>query len=208
MSARMRSSSPYRLSVGTTRNSPVTKTRSCQGNSPQVSFERSRQAKAATTRMAATAAATPIWSPARIATMNNAQAAAATVNSTRSPIGAWGGGSYLSAPRSPRRQKKIHRHSIVTAIAVACGAHMRAAKSRVDSSTRPMASRLVRLETGRSRLAVLASQIVVIARGSGAMRARGARASMTGVSSTAVVSKLRNIVTNDAKAVQRRNSAA
>ena len=61
-------------------------------------------------------------------------------------------------------------------------------------SRRSAASRLVRLDTGSSRLAVLASQTVVIATGSGATSIRSASASMTGVSSTAVVSRLRTTV--------------
>jgi hypothetical protein len=65
---------------------------------------------------------------------------------------------------------------------------------------------LVRFETGSSRLAVLASQMVVMASGRGAMPQRAARASITGVSSTAVVSRFRKIVVSDAKATHPRNS--
>lgn len=96
----------------------------------------------------------------------------------------------------------------MTAMAAIWGTHMRAANSWASRPIFLMPSRFVRLDTGSSRLAVLASQIVVMARGRAAMRARGARASMTGVSSTAVVSKFRNIVTKDAKAVQRKKRAA
>ncbi len=88
-----------------------------------------------------------------------------------------------------------------------CGAHMARARPAGESATRSAASRLVRLETGSSRLAVLASQTVVMASGSGAMPTRVARASMTGVSSTAVVSRLRTVVVSAAKPTQSRNSA-
>ncbi len=97
---------------------------------------------------------------------------------------------------------------MVAVIAASCGAHIRAANAGAASATRSAASKLVRFETGSSRLAVLASQIVVMANGRAAIRALGARASITGVSSTAVVSRLRNIVVSEAKATQSKNSAA
>ena len=52
----------------------------------------------------------------------------------------------------------------------------------------------MRLLTGSSRLAVLASQTAVIANGSGGSSSRAASARTTGVSSTAVVSRLSRIV--------------
>jgi hypothetical protein len=73
------------------------------------------------------------------------------------------------------------------------------------SPTRSAASRLVRLDTGSSRLAVFASQTVVMARGSAVIRARRAVASRTGVSRTAVVSRLRKIVVAVAKSTQSGN---
>ncbi len=96
---------------------------------------------------------------------------------------------------------------MVTATAASCGAHIRPASPSGDSATRFAASRFVRLETGRSRLAVLASHTVVIASGTGAMPTREASASITGVSRTAVVSRFRAMVVTDAKATQSRNSS-
>jgi ABC-type hemin transport system substrate-binding protein len=58
---------------------------------------------------------------------------------------------------------------------------------------------LVRFETGSSRLTVLASQTVVMANGSAAIYALGTSASITGVSHTAVVPRLSNIVVREAK---------
>ncbi len=54
---------------------------------------------------------------------------------------------------------------------------------------------------------MLASHTVVIANGTVAMSTRTASANSTGVSSTAVVSRLRNIVVADANATQSRNNA-
>lgn len=54
---------------------------------------------------------------------------------------------------------------------------------------------------------MFASQMVVIASGSGAMPARAATASITGVSSTAVVSRLRIMVVDAANATASPNSA-
>ncbi len=62
---------------------------------------------------------------------------------------------------------------MVTVIATACGAHIRAANSSGDRSMASMASRFVRLDTGSSRLAVLANQMVVMASGRAAMRGLG-----------------------------------
>src|SRR5437588_12478974 len=97
---------------------------------------------------------------------------------------------------------------MVAAIAANCGAHIRATKAGASSATRLAASRLVRFDTGSSRLAVLASHTVVMASGNGAILAFGASASITGVSSTAVVSRFRKIVMNEAKATQSTKSAA
>src|SRR5437868_2963023 len=97
---------------------------------------------------------------------------------------------------------------MVTTRTATCGNHIRAANAGVSKATRSAASRLVRLDTGRSRLAVLANHTVVMASGSAAIRARAASASMTGVSSTAVVSKFRNTVMTDANATHSKNSAA
>ncbi len=55
---------------------------------------------------------------------------------------------------------------------------------------------------------MLASQTVVIASGTGAMPIRTARASITGVSRTAVVSRFRTIVVTEANATQRRKRSA
>lgn len=87
-----------------------------------------------------------------------------------------------------------------------CGAHMVAAISDGARATRSAASRFVRFDTGSSRLAVLASQTVVIASGTAAMPTRVASASITGVSSTAVVSRLRVMVVTDANSTHRTNS--
>lgn len=97
---------------------------------------------------------------------------------------------------------------MVTTIDASCGSHRRAANPVPSSPTRFAASRLVRLDTGSSRLAVLASHSVVIASGSGAMRAGPASASMTGVSSTAVVSRLSTAVVAAANSTHSTNSAA
>ena len=79
------------------------------------------------------------------------------------------------------------------------------ANGSVLSPTRSAASRLVRLDTGSSRLAVLASQTVVMASGSAVILARRAVASRTGVSRTAVVSRFRKIVVAAAKSTQSGN---
>jgi len=72
---------------------------------------------------------------------------------------------------------------------------MSAAKSSgVKPGSSCWASRLVRLETGSSSEAVLASQIVVSAKGSGETPLCRASRMTTGVSSTAVVSRERNTV--------------
>ena len=84
---------------------------------------------------------------------------------------------------------------------------MRAANPAGASATRLAASRFVRLDTGSSRLAVLASQTVAIARDSAVMPARRAVASITGVRSTAVVSRFSVAVVSDANRTQSRNSA-
>jgi hypothetical protein len=81
-------------------------------------------------------------------------------------------------------------------------------RSTGASATRFAASRFVRFDTGSSRLAVLASHVVVIASGSGGTSSETASASITGVSSTAVVSRFRVIVVTDAKTTHRPNSAA
>lgn len=62
------------------------------------------------------------------------------------------------------------------------------------------------MDTGSSRLAVLASHTVVIASGTVAIPTREASASITGVSSTAVVSRLRVIVVTEANATHSTNS--
>src|SRR5262245_44964973 len=96
---------------------------------------------------------------------------------------------------------------MVTVTETSCTTHIRAAKSTGGRFTRSAASRLVRLDTGSSRLAVLASHTVVIASGMGAMPERTASASITGVSSTAVVSRLRTVVLTAAKNTHKANSA-
>lgn len=96
---------------------------------------------------------------------------------------------------------------MVAAREASCGAHIRAANAGAASATRSAARRFVRLDTGSSRLAVFASQTVVMASGSAAIRAFGASARKTGVSSTAVVSRLSTRVVAVAKATQSRNSA-
>ena len=87
------------------------------------------------------------------------------------------------------------------------GAHIRLVNSSGGSATRFAASRLVRLDTGSSRLAVLASHTVVIASGIATMPTSVASASMTGVSSTAVVSRLRTVVVRAAKSTHSTKSA-
>ncbi len=91
---------------------------------------------------------------------------------------------------------------MVTATLAASGAAMRAAKPAGLSATRFAASRLVRFPTGSSRLAVFASSAVVIANGSSGSPTRAAIASMIGVSSTAVVSRLRPTVVTTAISTQ------
>jgi hypothetical protein len=70
-----------------------------------------------------------------------------------------------------------------------------------------MTSRLARLDTGSSTLAVFASHTVVMANGIAGTPARTAVASMTGVSSTAVVSSFRKIVVGAAKTTHSTNTA-
>jgi len=94
---------------------------------------------------------------------------------------------------------------MVTAAEDSWTAHIRLANSTGGSATRFAASRLVRLDTGSSRLAVFASHTVVIASGTAAMPVRSARASMTGVSSTAVVSRLSTVVVTVAKSTHKKN---
>ena len=96
---------------------------------------------------------------------------------------------------------------MVTAIETSCTGHIRLANSAGGSPTRFAASRLVRLDTGSSRLAVLASQTVVMASGITAIPALRARASITGVSRTAVVSRLSTVVVAAAKNTQRTKRA-
>jgi hypothetical protein len=91
-------------------------------------------------------------------------------------------------------------------MAAACGAAIRTANWVGVRPTRSTASRLVRLDTGSSRLAVLASQTVSIASGTGGMPALPAVASITGVSSTAVVSRFKKIVVAEAKRTHNPNS--
>lgn len=93
------------------------------------------------------------------------------------------------------------------AIAASWGSHITAARPDGESATRSAASRFVRFETGSSRLAVLASHTVVIASGTAAIPTRVASASMTGVSSTAVVSRFSVIVVSDANATHSPNSS-
>src|SRR5215475_14934939 len=100
-----------------------------------------------------------------------------------------------------------HSSRVVTATEASWAGHIRWANSIGASATRFAASRLVRLETGSSRLAVLASQTVVIASGSGATLILNARARMTGVRSTAVVSRLSAMVVAEASTTHSRNSA-
>ena len=83
-----------------------------------------------------------------------------------------------------------------------------AAKAGALSATRSVANRFVRLDTGSSRLAVLASHTVVMASGAAGIPASRASASMTGVSSTAVVSRLSRTVVTAANSTHSRNSAA
>src|SRR6202049_2199742 len=88
---------------------------------------------------------------------------------------------------------------MVAAMEASCTGHIRLANAAAGRATRFAASRLVRLDTGSSRLAVLASHTVVMASGMTAMPARRASASITGVSSTAVVSRLSTAVVVAAK---------
>src|SRR3954466_14760202 len=97
---------------------------------------------------------------------------------------------------------------MLTATAASWGAHIFAARPAGESGAAGPASRLVRFDTGSSRLAVLASHTVVMASGTGAIPTRVASASMTGVSSTAVVSRFSVIVVSEAKATHSTNSAA
>src|SRR6266516_1081460 len=96
---------------------------------------------------------------------------------------------------------------MVIATDASCTGHMRVANAAAGSATRFAASRLVRLDTGSSRLAVLASQTVVMASGIGAMSTLSARANMTGVRSTAVVSRFSTAVVVAAKSTHSTNSA-
>src|SRR6266581_3445267 len=84
----------------------------------------------------------------------------------------------------------IHRQATVAATDASSGRYIRLAKPGAVKARRFIASRLVRLETGSRRLAVFASQTVVIASGTGGISAGPATASITGVSSTAVASKI------------------
>src|SRR5579859_1176225 len=96
---------------------------------------------------------------------------------------------------------------MVAATEASSEGHILAANSAVGSETRPAARRFVRLETGSSRLAVLASHTVVIASGIAAMPVRTAKASITGVSRTAVVSRLSTTVVKAAKNTHMTNKA-
>src|SRR5437867_471620 len=94
---------------------------------------------------------------------------------------------------------------MVTAMAASCAAHMVPASSAGVSATRSAASRFVRFDTGSSRLAVLASHTVVMASGTAVMPTRDASDNITGVSNTAVVSRLRVIVVIEANATHSTN---
>src|SRR5450432_1122691 len=82
----------------------------------------------------------------------------------------------------------------VTAIDAIAGNHIRAANDTADKWRRLTASRLVRFDTGNNRLAVFASHTAAMANGRTDIRSCDASASTTGVSSTAVVSRLSTIV--------------
>src|SRR6266571_6889598 len=102
----------------------------------------------------------------------------------------------------------IHRQATVAATDASSGRYISPAKPGAVNPRRFTASRLVRLETGSSRLAVFASHTVVIASGKGGISAGLATASITGVSSTAVVSRLSAAVVVAAKSPHRTNIAA
>src|SRR6478609_9346221 len=76
-----------------------------------------------------------------------------------------------------------------------------------SASNRCSASRLVRLDTGSSSEAVLASQTVVMAKGTGLTSSWRATAMTTGVSSTAVVSRLSTVVAPTDRATTSSHSA-
>src|SRR5665213_3752645 len=82
----------------------------------------------------------------------------------------------------------------VTTIAANAGNHIFAANDTADRCNRLTASRLVRFDTGSSRLAVFANHTAAIANGMTEIRSCDASASTTGVNRTAVVSRLSTIV--------------
>src|SRR5450755_3080768 len=139
--------------------------------------------------------------------MNSRQGSAATQNSTGSAGCSGGGGAERSTPRPLRRQKNTQRKTMVTTTEASCTGHILLANAAAGSATRFAASRLVRLDTGSSRLAVLASHTVVMASGITAIPALRARASITGVSSTAVVSRFSTVVVAAAKNTHRTKRA-
>src|SRR4051812_28970513 len=75
---------------------------------------------------------------------------------------------------------------------------MRTAKPRNDSRSDGIASRLVRLETGNSNEAELASRLQAWTRGRGLVAAPAAATATTGVRSTTVASRLKVAVTTAA----------
>jgi len=94
----------------------------------------------------------------------------------------------------------------VTTTAASSGNAIRAAKDSVGRCACCSASKLVRFDTGSSRLAVFASHTTSSANGSIARPRLSATLSTTGVSSTAVVSKLIPTVVRVARAATSRYS--
>src|SRR5664279_5853134 len=95
----------------------------------------------------------------------------------------------------------------VTTIDAMAGSHIFAANDTADRCRRLTASRLVRFDTGNSKLAVLANHTAAIANGMTDIRSCVASASTTGVSRTAVVSRLSTMVVRLPRTTMRAKSS-
>ena len=102
-------------------------------------------------------------------------------------------------PYRPRRSRwnASHSSSAGTTTPTAAGAHISLANPSGLRDIFDCANRFVRLETGRNRDAVLASQTVLKANGRGGIFAWTASSTTTGVTSTAVVSSERKAVATE-----------
>lgn len=88
----------------------------------------------------------------------------------------------------------MFKTAAVTSTAARAGSHIRAANATADMCSWFTASKFVKFDTGSNKLAVFASHTAAIANGTGGNSSRSASASTTGVSRTAVVSRLNTMV--------------